>query len=62
MTAGATKRVVVDVDMDGWNIGLGTTLSDTTCFVTKIVKGKTIWRDNAVSISIVVVLIDTRSA
>ena len=61
MTAGITKWVVVDVDMDGWDIGLGTILSDVTGSLTKIIEGKTIRRDNAVRIGIVVMLIEPTS-
>lgn len=58
MTAGIAKQVVIDMDMDGWDIGLGTILSDATGFLMKIIEGKTIWWDNAVRISIIVMLLD----
>lgn len=56
VTTGLTKRVV-DVNVDGWDIGLGIDLADTTRFVTKVIKEKAIWWYNTISISIVVMLI-----
>jgi hypothetical protein len=57
VTTGITKRVVVDVDMDRWDVGLGINLADTTCFLMKIIERKAIWWYDTISISIIVVLI-----
>jgi len=61
VTASISKWIVVDVDMNRWDSGLGTTLSNATCSLTEVIEGKTIWWNDAVGISIVIVLINTRS-
>jgi hypothetical protein len=55
VAAGITQWV--DMNVNRWDIGLQTTFLNVTSSLTKIVKGKTIWWYDAVSIGIIVMLI-----
>jgi len=59
MTTSIAERVVVDVNVDGQDVGLGINLMNTTCLesLTRVIESKAVWWYNTISVRIIIVLI-----
>ena len=56
VTTSIAERVVVDVNMDGWDVGLGMNLTNTTRSLTKVIERKAVWWYNTIGIGIGIIV------